>query len=283
MTCVMEGVLANTTLDPDTGFERGRSQARYGYSPLRAAVPTPYSYPTSYVGPPAPSDRPKDNASETSASIPVKKAHSWDTSMPEEAWGAPDGVWNEDKDEFDFGLGGAEPALIWPSVSCASSVSSENLLDITDTLDTAETPDVADTKAWLSSLPEAVFYNAIIDAYRLRVEDEYVLSGRAEVGSVHAHDFPLPHFISFIELARRARILPDSWDPVKSVACQQVALDEDGNACILRAVDKDYLLWKYKDSSPIVLDVLRMLADKVYGRPLFSSGLRFFPGEGWWA
>lgn len=199
--------------------------------------------------------------------------------MPEEVWGASDGGWNdehEDEDDFDLGFSDVrtEPST-FPFPATSSSSSSENLLDMTD------------TKAWLSSLPDTVCYDAIIDAYRLRIEDEYVLSGKVEVGSLYAHDFPLAHFIRFIELARREGILPDFWNPERSVACQQIALDENGGACILHAVDKSYIRDKYKNSDPIVVDVLRMVADKVYGCALFSSGLRFFPGGeaegGWWA
>lgn len=238
-----------------------------------------YSYPTSYADPSVQDIKPENEGFiATATSVPLERAYSWEIGMPEEAWGAPDGVWeNEDDSEEDFDLGfnnvRAEPLALLSSA--ASSASSENLLDMTD------------TKVWLSSLSDTVCYDAIIDAYRLRVEDEYALSGKTEVGSLYAHDFPLTHFIRFIELARRESILPDSWTPERSVACQQIALDEGGDACILYAVDKDYIRDKYKNSDPIVVDVLRMFAGKVYGRALFSSGLRFFSGgdseEGWWA
>lgn len=290
----------------------------HGYAARRAAAaaaaPKPYSYSTSYAGPSVLSVKPDSYSSssvdhsrlsvrpyssyltpygdslvqsatpddedsiKTPPSILPSKAYSCEIEIPEEVWGAPNGVWNDDdehEEDFDLSLNDVRarpPAL--PS-SETSSVSSENLMDISG------------TKMWLSSLPDTVCYDAIIDAYRLRVEDEYVLTGKVEVGSLYAHDFPLAHFILFIELARREGILPDTWSPKRSVACQQIALDEDGDACILHAVDKDYIREKYKNSDPIVVDVLRMVADKVYGRALFSSGLRFFSGGevegGWWA
>lgn len=302
MICFMGVVPAQTTSatwQPDPNSEDRVSRAQDGYVVRNSAAATvlrPHSCSTSYAGPsvlparpdsyyPPPPDpsvqdiMPENEGSiATATSVPLERAYSWEIGIPEEAWSAPDGVWgNDDGSEGDFDLGfndvRAEPLA--PLSSAASSTSSENLLDMTD------------TKGWLSSLPDTVCYDAIIDAYRLRVEDEYALSGKAEAGSLYAHDFPLAHFIRFIELARREGILPDSWTPNRSVACQQIALDEDGDACILHSVDEDYIRDKYKNSDPIVVDVLRMLAGKVYGRALFSSGLRFFSGGdaggGWWA
>lgn len=307
-----------TTWQTDPSLERGGSQALLsGYAARRAAAaaaaPKPYSYSTSYAGPsvlsvkrdsyslssvdpskqpaepyfyPRPYKNPSvqsttpenEGSIETLPSVPPEKAYSWEIGVPEESWGAPNGVWNDDNEheaDFDLSLNDVrERSSALPSFA-NSSASSENLMDISG------------TKMWLSSLPDTVCYDAIIDAYRLRVEDEYVLTGKVEVGSLYAHDFPLAHFILFIELARREDILPDTWSPKRSVACQQIALDEDGDACILHAVDKDYIRDKYKNSDPIVVDVLRMVADKAYGRALFSSGLRFFSGGelegGWWA
>lgn len=254
----------------------------YYPSPSEPSGPSvePYYYPTSYTDPSVQDITPENEGSiATATSVPLERACSWEVGTPEGAWSDPDGVWDNDDDsekDFDLSFNDVLDKPLALLSSAASSTSSENLLDITD------------TKAWLSSLPDTVCYDAIIDAYRLRVEDEYALSGKAEAGSLYAHDFPLTHFIRFIELARREGILPDSWSPNRSVACQQIALDEDGDACILHSVDKGYIRDKYKNSDPIVVDVLRMLAGKVYGRALFSSGLRFFSGGGdteggWWA
>lgn len=208
--------------------------------------------------------KPEDEGSAgTSSLISVERSSDWSIEGLSDVW-----AMGEDCD-FSLGPGDAETSRSMNvyevlTASKYSSSSSENPLDITS------------TKSWLSSLPEIVCYNVIIDAYRLRIEDKYVLTGKIEAGSLYANTFPLAHFILFVELAREEGVLPDTWCPQRRVACEQVALDEKGDACILHTIDSRYILDKYRNSDPIVLEVLRMVADRVYGRKLYALKLRFF-------
>lgn len=133
---------------------------------------------------------------------------------------------------------------------------------------------MTDSKGWLSSLPDFICIEAVIDAYRLRIEDEFLLPRKVEAGTLYAGDFPLLHFHRFMQLAVDRGGLPDSWAPAKTVSCLEMALDEKSDACILHAVCHDDMLEKW-DGNRVYVNALRMIADRAYGRVVEYSAFRF--------
>ena len=102
----------------------------------------------------------------------------------------------------------------------------------------------------------------LIDAYRMRVEDDCMYNG--EIRGLYDGD-PLPDFLSFLDLAeRRAGVLPRWWNQDMRKICEARALDGKNWSCIAYAVEKSDIQEYYKDS--MMPMQLRMLAEQVYGR-----------------
>lgn len=133
---------------------------------------------------------------------------------------------------------------------------------------------MTDSRGWLSSLPDFICIEAVVDAYRLRIEDEFLVARKIEVGTLYAGDFPLQHFNRFLLLAVERGGLPNYWTPVKTANCIKIALDEKSDACILHAVGYEDLLEKWDDNL-VFVNALRMIADRAYGRVVEYSVFRF--------
>lgn len=133
---------------------------------------------------------------------------------------------------------------------------------------------MTDSKGWLSSLPDFICVEAVIDAYRLRIEDEFLLRRKTKTGTLYAGDFPLQHFNNFLQLATARGGLPDSWTPMKMAHCIEIALDDKGDACILQAAGHSDILEKW-DGNIVFVNALRMIADRAYGRVVEYSMFRF--------
>ena len=122
--------------------------------------------------------------------------------------------------------------------------------------------DGIDNSGYLSSLPEKESFAAIIDAYRLRIEDEYVFQGDA--GGLYAEEDPLPDFKRFLNLAeKRKNILPTWWDKQKRRLCERQAVDRNQWSCIRSTVEKSDITEHY--NNPYMPMKLRMLAERVKG------------------
>ena len=117
--------------------------------------------------------------------------------------------------------------------------------------------------SYLDCFSEEDAMDRLIDAYRLRVEDEYVYLG--ENRGLYALDDPFPDFCDFLNLAESKKgVLPKWWNRSKRMICHTRALNED-NWCYIRfAVEKSDVQEHYKDS--MIPMMLRMLAEQVYGR-----------------
>ncbi|KAM6501526.1 hypothetical protein JOM56_001503 [Amanita muscaria] len=102
----------------------------------------------------------------------------------------------------------------------------------------------------------------LIDAYRMRVEDDYAF--RHENRGLYARENPFPDFRSFLDLAEsRQGVMPKWWNKEKRRICERRAVDEDGWSCIAFAVEKHDIQEHYNDH--MMPMKLRMLAEKVYG------------------
>lgn len=119
---------------------------------------------------------------------------------------------------------------------------------------------------YLDSIPtEEEAMDRLIDAYRLRVEDDYVYKGDGR--GLYGLEDPYPDFRHFLNLAeKRKGVLPKWWNKTKRKECERRALNEDNWCCISYAVEKSDIQEHYKDN--FMPMTLRMLAEKIYGQSL---------------
>lgn len=125
---------------------------------------------------------------------------------------------------------------------------------------------------YLDSLSEEAAMEQLIDAYRLRVEDDYKFRGDAH--GLYSMEDPLDDFEEFLDLAeaqmskegkdgqKRSGILPKWWCEEKRNACERKAM-RGGWSSISCAVEKSDIQEHYKDDTMPMK--LRMLAETVYG------------------
>ncbi|KAK2462495.1 hypothetical protein APHAL10511_005465 [Amanita phalloides] len=116
---------------------------------------------------------------------------------------------------------------------------------------------------YLDTLPtENEAMDQLIDAYRLRVEDDY--AWRGENRGLYAQEDPLPDFRHFLDLTeQRPGVLPKWWNKEKRKVCERRATNEDNWCCIAYAVEKPDIQEHYKNN--MMPMTLRMLAEQVYG------------------
>lgn len=126
-----------------------------------------------------------------------------------------------------------------------------------------------DNGTWLHGRPEADVYRLLIDAYRMRIEDDYTMDGDVALDSIYggAEDCTVGfrRFLTRIEKKKRA-LLPDWWSDAKKAEC--IAFGRRGGtenwsdlAC---PVEKADITEHYRDARFAMQ--LRMFAEAVYGR-----------------
>jgi splicing suppressor protein 51 len=109
-------------------------------------------------------------------------------------------------------------------------------------------------------------YRLLIDAYRLRVEDIYVMEGDFMEGSIYAGNTDgLRGFRNFLrKAATNSGLLPPWWNNEKKAACELLGMDTSQWSDLRCAVEKHDIIEQYGD--PQFPMQLRMLAEAVYGR-----------------
>jgi splicing suppressor protein 51 len=126
-----------------------------------------------------------------------------------------------------------------------------------------------DAGTWLHGRPESDVYTLLIDAYRMRMEDNYQFDGDVDEDSVYsgAPDSVagFRRFLARVEKKKRS-LLPDWWSPAKKAEC--VAFGRRGPESwwpsLECAVEKADITEHYGDARfPMQL---RMFAQDVYGR-----------------
>lgn len=99
---------------------------------------------------------------------------------------------------------------------------------------------------FLGRLSEHDAFAAIIDSYRLCIEDEYTF--RRDAGGFYAGDDPFPDFQRFLTKAEKCRdILPSWWSPEKRKACEKQALNLCGWSNLRSAVKNSDIKEHYGD------------------------------------
>ncbi|KAM0466375.1 hypothetical protein ACHAPV_001334 [Trichoderma viride] len=123
-----------------------------------------------------------------------------------------------------------------------------------------------DNGTWLHNRPEIDVYRLLIDAYRLRVEDTYVMEGDFMEGSIYAGNTDgLRGFRNFLRRAATVSgLLPPWWNNEKKAACEQLGMDTSQWSDLRCAVEKHDIIEQYGD--PQFPMQLRMLAEAVYRR-----------------
>ncbi|KAI1819223.1 putative MYND domain protein [Xylaria intraflava] len=123
-----------------------------------------------------------------------------------------------------------------------------------------------DNNTWLHDRPEIDVYRLLIDAYRLRVEDDYKLSGELQPHSIYdGARNGLRGFTRFLRLvASRGRLLPPWWTPEKERACKRLGMDSSQWHDLRCAVEKSDIIEHY--GHPQFPIQLRMFAEAAIGR-----------------
>jgi hypothetical protein len=116
----------------------------------------------------------------------------------------------------------------------------------------------------------------ITDTHRLRIEDEYTLSGNTL--SICNQDPALPDFRRFLNKAEmRREPLPSWWPKAKRRECEKLAKGPDVWTEIDCAVEKDDIVEHYGDASMPMF--LRLFAEKVGAEVHSAWQLVFSPSH----
>ncbi|KAK4103156.1 putative MYND domain protein [Parathielavia hyrcaniae] len=123
-----------------------------------------------------------------------------------------------------------------------------------------------DNTTYLHDRPETDVYRLLLDAYRLRVEDDYSMDGDADEDSLYGGaPSGLNGFRRFLRLAgSRPVLLPPWWEAEKQGECERLGMDSLQFQDLRCAVEKSDIIEHYGD--PRFPMQLRMLAEAVYGR-----------------
>ncbi|KIW87753.1 uncharacterized protein Z519_11727 [Cladophialophora bantiana CBS 173.52] len=120
---------------------------------------------------------------------------------------------------------------------------------------------------------ESKTYEMLIDAFRLRCDDDYAWG--AHYHGIYGRKPPLPVFRDFLARAKAAGMLPRWWDEEKEKECVRMAT-EDEHFNIKFAVEKHDIVEHYEDR--LMPMTLRMAAENVYGGG-YGMGQRPMPED----
>ncbi|KAG0014767.1 hypothetical protein BGZ81_000263 [Podila clonocystis] len=118
-------------------------------------------------------------------------------------------------------------------------------------------------KRWLYDRDTDDVYKLLIDTYRLRVEDDYVLEGEVSIDSLYGGGNPLEDFKDFLKKCHAKNLLPPWWTKDCDKECLALGT-KAGWSSLRNAVEKGDIIEHYKDS--LMPMQLRMMGEQVYGR-----------------
>jgi splicing suppressor protein 51 len=119
---------------------------------------------------------------------------------------------------------------------------------------------------WLYDRPPTDVYRLLLEAYRLRMEDNYTMEGDVDADSLYGGaPSGLPGFRRFLRLAgSRPGLLPPWWNAESQRECERFGMDETQFQDLRCAVEKSDIIEHYGDARfPMQL---RMFAEAVYRR-----------------
>ncbi|KAF9216146.1 hypothetical protein BGZ59_010886 [Podila verticillata] len=119
-------------------------------------------------------------------------------------------------------------------------------------------------KQWLYDRDTDDVYKLLIDTYRLRVEDDYVLEGEVSANSLYGGGNPLEDFKDFLKKCHAKKgLLPPWWTKDCDKDCLAVGT-KAGWSSLRSAVEKGDIINHYSDS--LMPMQLRMMGEQVFGR-----------------
>jgi splicing suppressor protein 51 len=106
-----------------------------------------------------------------------------------------------------------------------------------------------DNGTWLHDRPEKDVYRLLIDAYRLRVDDNYNLEGEVDANSLYGGATSgLKGLKRFLQLAgSRHGLLPSWWNAGKQRECEDFGMDSSQFHDLRCAVEKSDIIEHYSD------------------------------------
>ena len=122
-----------------------------------------------------------------------------------------------------------------------------------------------DNGTWLHGRPEKDVFRLLIDAYRMRMEDNYKFDGECDEDSIYGGSRDgVAGFQRFLDkVASKGGLLPAWWDEKKKAECVRYGQGEDPWARLDSAVEKADVSDHYNDGQfPMQL---RMFGETVYG------------------
>jgi mitochondrial splicing suppressor protein 51 len=119
---------------------------------------------------------------------------------------------------------------------------------------------------WLHDRPERDVYKLLIDTYRFRMEDNYMLEGDVGDDGIYAgHPNGLPGFKRFLRLAvSRPGLLPTWWNKEKEEECKAFGMRGGEWSDLRCSIEKRDIIEHYGDN--VMPMQLRMFGESVYGR-----------------
>jgi splicing suppressor protein 51 len=125
---------------------------------------------------------------------------------------------------------------------------------------------------YLHGMSEQDAYCALIDSYRLRVEDEFIFSNvKKEFSKYSNNPQPLQGFQRYLDrVEAKARLLPPWWSVEKRRACEVLAQNRSQWSCIFFSAKKSDIVEFYKDSMKPMQ--LRIFAEEVEGWNVSGQG-----------
>ncbi|OJD31510.1 mynd domain [Diplodia corticola] len=123
------------------------------------------------------------------------------------------------------------------------------------------------TRTWLHDRSERDTYKLLIDAYRMRMDDQYKFEGDIDADCVMGGEVEssIGGFTRFLLKLHRAapQLLPPWWTPQKEEACKSAGMRHGAWESLRATPEKEDFIEHYGDSRMPMQ--LRMFAEAVYG------------------
>ncbi|KAL2839186.1 hypothetical protein BJY01DRAFT_250604 [Aspergillus pseudoustus] len=114
-------------------------------------------------------------------------------------------------------------------------------------------------RAWLHDRPRQDVYRMLIDAYRLRMDDEWRSSGQADPKSIYCEGVDSGHdgFHTFIMQADiadvangSAKLMPHDWNVTDVIECvTQYSMKKEAWSSLSQKINEDYVYEHYRSYS----------------------------------
>lgn len=121
-------------------------------------------------------------------------------------------------------------------------------------------------RTWLHGRSRRDVYKLLIDTYRLRMDDNFTITGEIDVDSIYgeATDGGKSGFRRFLQMVEQDQgVLPEWWSPAHANACVQSGSNNTGWSNLAARIEKHRIMQYYGNS--LMPMQLRMFSEQVYG------------------